>query len=165
MTLTTQKGNPVGIQDIVIKQYRDKVNQAYHQFSDYPVKLSEGWLKTVRKALGMSGTQLAKRLHVTKGRISQTESAELSGSVTLKTMQNMASAMNCRFVYAIVPTQPIESMIKERAVKKAKEQIKAASTQMALEDQSLSDEQLTFAIDQLASEIIEKMPSDFWNDE
>ncbi|MCP4233772.1 MAG: hypothetical protein GY770_09340, partial [Aestuariibacter sp.] len=52
-----------------------------------------------------------------------------------------------------------------RAVKKAKGQIKAASTQMALEAQSLNDEQLTFAIDQLASEIIEKMPSDFWNDE
>ena len=53
---------------------------------------------------------------------------------------------------------------KERAVKKAKEQIKAASTQMALEAQSLNDKQLTFAIDQLAAEIIEKMPSDFWND-
>ncbi len=155
----------MGIQDIVIKQYRDKVNQAYYQFGDYPLKLSEGWLKTVRKALGMSGTQLAKRLNVTKGRISQTESGELSGSVTLKTMQNMAQAMNCRFVYAVVPTQTIESIIKKRAVKKAKEQIKAASTQMALEDQSLNDEQLTFAIDKLASEIIEKMPSDFWNNE
>jgi len=155
----------MGIQDIVLKQYRDKVNQAYFKLDDFPVQLSEGWLKTVRKALGMSGTQLAKRLGVTKGQISQTESGELSGSATLKTMQKMAQAMDCRFIYAVVPEHEIEEIIKKRAYQKAREQIKHASTQMALEAQSLNDEQLNYAIDQLASEIIEKMPSDLWNDE
>ncbi len=155
----------MSIQDVVLKQYRDKVNQAYFQLGGYPTNLSEGWLKTVRKALGMSGTQLAKRLSVTKGQISQTESGELSGSVTLKTMQKMAQAMDCCFVYAVIPTQEIEEIIKDRAVLKAKEQIKAASTQMALEAQSLNGEQLAYAVDQLASEIVEKMPSDLWNDE
>lgn len=112
----------------------------------------------------MSGSQLAKRLGVTKGRISQVESAELSGSTTLKSMQNMAQAMNCRFVYAVIPEKEIESVIRDRALLKAKEQIKAASTQMALEAQALSDEQLAFEVDRLASEIIEKMPSDLWNE-
>ncbi|MDQ7050289.1 MAG: mobile mystery protein A [Enterobacterales bacterium] len=152
----------MSIQDIVLKQYRDKVNQAYFQLGDYSTNLSEGWLKTVRKALGMSGTQLAKRLGVTKGQISQTESGELSASVTLKTMQKMAQAMDCRFVYAVIPTQEIEEIIKQRATLKAKEQIKAASSQMALEAQSLNDEQIAFAVDQLASEIVEKKPSDLW---
>jgi hypothetical protein len=77
----------------------------------------------------------------------------------------MAQAMDCRFVYAVIPEKEIESVIRDRAVLKAKEQIKAASTQMALEAQSLSDEQLDYAVDQLASEIVEKMPSDLWNDE
>jgi hypothetical protein len=53
----------------------------------------------------------------------------------------------------------------DRAVLKAKEQIKAASTQMALEAQALSNEQLAFEVDRLASEIIDKMPSDLWTDE
>ncbi|MFT4672724.1 MAG: transcriptional regulator with XRE-family HTH domain [Pseudohongiellaceae bacterium] len=35
----------------------------------------------------MSDAQLADRLGVTKGRVSQAESAELSGSATLKSMQ------------------------------------------------------------------------------
>ncbi len=160
----------MSIDKIVAKQYRDKVNQAVTQFGSLSMLPNrglpkEGWLRTVRTALGMSGTQLAKKLGVTKARISKAEQDEPHGSITLKTMQNMAQAMNCRFVYAVVPTQTIESVIKDRAVKKAKEQIKAASTQMALEAQSLNDEQLSFAIDQLASEIIEKLPSDFWNDE
>jgi predicted DNA-binding mobile mystery protein A len=155
----------MGIETVVLKQYQNKVNQALKQFGGYAMPGSEGWLKTVRKALGMSGSQLAKRLDVTKGRVSQAESAELSGSATLKSMQNMAQAMDCRFVYAVIPEKEIESVIRDRAVLKAKEQIKAASTQMALEAQSLNNEQLTFAVDQLASEIIEKMPSDLWNDE
>ena len=155
----------MGIEAVVLKQYQNKVNQALKQFGDYAMPLSEGWLKTVRKALGMSGSQLAKRLGVTKGRVSQAESAEISGSATLKSMRNMAQAMDCRFVYAVIPIKEIESVIRDRAVLKAKEQIEAASTQMALEAQSLSNEQLTFAVDQLAAEIIEKMPSDLWNDE
>jgi len=87
----------MGIEAVVLKQYQNKVNQALKQFGDYAMPTSEGWLKTVRKALGMSGSQLATRLGVTKGRISQAESAELTGSVTLKSMQSMAHAMDCRY--------------------------------------------------------------------
>jgi predicted DNA-binding mobile mystery protein A len=155
----------MGIETVVLKQYQNKVNQALKQFGGYAMPTSEGWLKTVRKALGMTGLQLAKRRGVTKGRVSQAESAELSGSATLKSMKNMAHAMDCRFVYAVIPEKEIESVIRGRAILKAKEQIKAASTQMALEAQVLSNEQLAFEVDRLASEMIKKMPSDLWNDE
>ncbi len=155
----------MGIEAVVLKQYQDKVNQALQQSDGVVLPASEGWIKTVRKALGMSGSQLAKRLGVTKGRISQAETAELSGSATLKSMQNMAAAMDCRFVYAIIPEKEIEGVIRDRAVVVAKEQIRAAATHMALEAQSLNGEQLAFEVDRLAAAIIEKMPSDLWNDE
>jgi predicted DNA-binding mobile mystery protein A len=153
----------MGINRIVAKQYRDKVNLAFHQLGNLSMP-PEGWLRTVRQALGMSGPQMAKRLAVTKARISRAEQDELRGRVTLKTMQSMAEAMNCRFIYAVVPDQEIEEMIKKRALQKAREQVNAASTHMALEAQALNDEQLTFEIDRIASGIIEKMPSDLWND-
>ncbi|MEJ2681904.1 MAG: mobile mystery protein A [Gammaproteobacteria bacterium] len=149
---------------IVLKQYRDKVNQAVKQFGGYSMPVSEGWLKTVRKALGMSGAQLAKRLGVTKGRVSQAESGEVSGSVTLRTMQTMAEAMNCRFVYAVVPEKDIDSLIREQAIKQAKARVKAASTHMALEAQSLDKDTLNSEIERIASEIMGKMPSDFWSE-
>ena len=101
----------MGIEVIVLKQYQNKVNQALKQLSGYSMPSTEGWIKTVRKALGMSGSQLAKRLGVTKGRVSQAESAELSGGSTIKSMQNMAQAMDCRFVYAIIPKKEIDSII------------------------------------------------------
>lgn len=154
----------MGIEAIVLKQYREKVNQAVKQFGDYSVSLPEGWLKTVRKALGMSGTRLAKRLGVTKGRISQAEAGELSGSVTLRTMQTMAESMGCRFVYAIVPEKDIETVIKDQAVKKAIARVNAASTHMALEAQSLGRQALDSEIERIAAEIMSKMPSDFWSE-
>jgi len=155
----------MGVKKIVAQQYKEKVNQAVTQFRGIPVRPPEGWLRTLRTALGMSGPQLAKRLGVTKARISKAEQDELSGSLTLKSVQAMAEAMGCRFVYAVIPEQEIEEVIKQRALQKARAQVEAASTHMALEAQSLSDEQLTFEVERIATEIVEKMPSDLWNDE
>lgn len=160
----------MSIEKIVAKQYRDKVNQAVSQFGSLAMLPNhglpqEGWLRTVRTALGMSGTQLAKKLGVTKARISKAEQDEPHGSVTLKTMQTMAEAMDCKFVYAIVPKQNVENVIKERAIEKARARVRTASTHMALEAQSLSKEQLEYEIERIAAQIVDKMPSDLWNDE
>lgn len=155
----------MSIEKIVAKQYRDKVNQAVNQFDSFSIRPQEGWLRTVRTALGMSGTQLAKRLGVTKSRVSKAEQDEPLGSVTLKTMRNMAEAMDCKFVYAVVPNENVDVIIGQRAKEKARLQVKAASTYMALEAQSLNKEQLEFEIERIAAQIIDKMPSDFWNDE
>ena len=154
----------MSIEKIVAKQYRDKVNQAVNQFDSLPMLPKEGWIRTVRKALGMSGTQLAKRLGVTKARVSKAEQDEPTGSVTLKSMQAMAEAMDCKFVYAVVPNQNVEEVIRLRAIDKARIQVKAASTHMALEAQSLNKEQLNFEIERIAAQIMDKMPSDLWSD-
>ena len=154
----------MSINKIVAQQYREKVNHAIKQFGGLSMP-PEGWLRTVRNALGMSGPQLAKRLGVTKARVSKAEQDELTGSVTLKSMRGMAEAMNCRFVYAVLPEQEVDELIKKRAIQKAKEQVKAASTHMALEAQALNDERLASEVERIASEIVEEMPADLWNDE
>jgi len=150
------------VKKIVSQQYRKKVNTAVKLLGAISMP-PEGWVRTMRNALGMSGLQLAHRVSVTKARISRLEHDELQGNVTLKSMRSMAKAMNCRFIYAIVPEQEVESLIKKQATEKAREQVAAASAHMALEAQTLSDEMLTFEVERIAKEIIEKMPSDLWN--
>src|SRR4051794_5318688 len=88
---------------------------------------SEGWLRTVRKAFGMSGAQLARRMDLTRARIAHAEQSELSGGITLKSMQTMAEAMGCRFVYAIVPPQPVDVLIEAQAHRKAAALVATAS--------------------------------------
>jgi predicted DNA-binding mobile mystery protein A len=108
----------MSIEKIVTAQYQSLVDRAALSARELSLP-KEGWIRTVRKALGMSGAQLTRRLGVTRALVSNTERAELSGRVTIKAMQQMAMAMDCRFVYAIVPTAAIHDMISQRAREKA----------------------------------------------
>ena len=125
---------------------------------------TEGWLRTVRKALGMSGAQLARRMGVTRARIANVELAELSGGVTVKSMRAAAEALGCRFVYAIVPAENVEDLVVEQARKKAAAIVGAASKHMALESQTLPDAKIAQEITRLMRDIAHEMPPDLWND-
>jgi predicted DNA-binding mobile mystery protein A len=126
----------------------------------------EGWLRTVRHALGMSGAQVAKKMGVTRGRIAQAEHAELTGGVTLKSMQATAEAMGCRFVYAVIPASGrIEDIITAQARKKAAALVGTASTHMALENQALPAGRIAQEVERLTREIAQEMAPDFWRDE
>ncbi|MDL2408024.1 mobile mystery protein A [Rhizobium calliandrae] len=125
---------------------------------------AEGWIRTVRKALGMSGAQLAKRMGLTRARIAQAEKAELEGGVTLKSMQAAAEAMGCHFVYAFVPPDTIENVIIAQARKKAQKITGIAGKHMALEDQAVSAARTNQEVVRLMNELIYEMPPDFWEE-
>ena len=124
----------------------------------------EGWIATVRKALGMSGAQLARRRGRTRARISQAERAEVKGGVTLKSMHEMAAAMGCKFVYAIVPEGTLEEIIEAQARRKAKAIVDTASAHMALEAQSLPDARHRAEIDAQTADLVQRQPADLWDD-
>jgi predicted DNA-binding mobile mystery protein A len=124
----------------------------------------EGWMRTVRKALGMSGAQLGKRMGLTRARIAQAEHVELAGGATLKSMQAAAKAMGCRFVYAIVPDKRIEDVIADQARKKAAALVGTASTHMALESQNLPKAKIAAEVERVAGELAHEMPPDFWSE-
>lgn len=149
---------------IVAKQYRENVNLARKKLEGLAIP-SEGWLRTVRKALGMSGAQLGRKLDVTRGAVSINEKAELSGGITIKTMQQMAESMGCRFVYAVVPETNVEDILMKRARLKATKQVRNASVHMALENQLVAEGKLVAEVERLAQEMIETSPSDLWNDD
>ena len=143
------------------KQYQDIVDHAAKHVKGLSIP-AEGWLVTIRKALGMSGINQARRLDVTRAAIAQAEKAELEGRVTLKYMDKAAKAVGCKFVYAIVPETSIEDIIEEQAIKKATALVKKAGGHMALEMQPLTDSQTDDEIKRLAEELIRAMPSKFW---
>lgn len=152
------------VKQIAREQYRALVNKTAEQIHDRQCP-NEGWISMVRNALGMSAAQLARRLGVTRNHISKTEKAELSGAVTIKTMQNMAEGMGCRFFYAIIPERTVEEIVTSRARKKATQIVEITSKHMALEGQSLSDKQIAIEIKRIQKMLLEDMPPDFWNDE
>ncbi len=63
----------------------------------------EGWIRSMRKQQNLQGKQLAMKMQVSPARISVLEKDERRGAVTLRMMQRAAEALDCRFVYALVP--------------------------------------------------------------
>lgn len=148
---------------IVLHQYREIVNHAVEQAAGLSVP-TEGWLKTMRKALGMTGAQLARKLGVSRSQIAQSEKNELSGAITLKTLQATAGAMGGHLVYVIVPADKLETLLIKRAREKARQIVGRANLHMALESQTLDAESREFEINRLTQELLDTMPSDFWDD-
>ncbi len=154
----------MSVKTITSKQYQDKVNTTATKLRKVDTP-PEGWLRTVRKALGMSVAQLARRLRVTRAHVNKTEKGELSGSMTIKTLQNMAEAMGCRLVYAVVPEHDVEKILAARAKKKAMKIVEEATKHMALEEQALSEKQMAFEVERLQKEMLKDLPANFWNNE
>ncbi|MCY4046656.1 MAG: mobile mystery protein A [Candidatus Dadabacteria bacterium] len=154
----------MSVKETIKRQYQGIVDGAALRFSGVRTP-PEGWVATVRKSLGMSGAQLARRLGVTRAAVSQTERNEAEGGVTIRHMQTVAGALNCRFVYAIVPEEGgIKDVILAQAGRRAAGIVRNAGGQMALEEQSLSDEKNKEEIARLRDDLAHYMPSDLWEE-
>ena len=128
-----------------------------------------GWIKTLRKALSMSGASLARRLGLHRSIAHYLEQAEHNGSITIKKLQEVAQAMDCELIYAMVPKSTvnksnplIDNIIHKQARIKASAIVKSASTQMMLESQQLSKSDLKKEVDRLTDQLINDLPKDFW---
>lgn len=152
----------MSVKDTARKQYVQIIDRTARQLESLK-KPSEGWLSVLRKALGMSGAEVAARAHVSRNAVYQAERNERDGAITINQMHKLAEAMGGRFVYAIVPENgQVEDIIRAQARRKAEARIMRASAHMALEKQSLTDAQTAQRIEDLADELVRDMPPDFW---
>ena len=108
----------------------------------------QGWLKTIREFLGMTTTQLAKRLEISQPRIIAMEKNERN--VKISTMERIADTLNCDFSYAFVPRENIDDIIYNQAKKKAQKILDKVNKNMGLENQlAKTDELLKDIIEEL----------------
>jgi predicted DNA-binding mobile mystery protein A len=89
------------VKNTVLQQYRFIANSSLGL--KLPSVPKEGWVRTVRKALGMSGAQLAGRLGLSRNRISVLERKEVESEITLNQLRDLAEQLNCDLTYALVP--------------------------------------------------------------
>lgn len=124
----------------------------------------KGWLRAIRDALGLTTVQLSRRLGVSQPWITELEQAEVSGTVTLQTLQRAAEALGCRFVYALIPEKPLAETVRERAELVAERQLASVEHTMRLEDQSVKNKT---ARDNLRRQFINELlrrPARLWDE-
>ncbi len=147
---------------LVIEQLTQTLNK-FNAIKDIPVPKS-GWVRAIRKSLGMNITQLAKRLKVSTERISYLEKNESSGAVTISSMRKVANQLDCVFVYGIVTRESLKSTITNQAKAVAKKIIKDSSHTMLLEKQNLSKNEEQSMYDSKVTELVNTLPKYLWAD-
>ncbi len=124
-----------------------------------------GWVRAIREALGLSPQKLAERMGVTRPRVNTLEKAEVTGSTTIKSLREAAEAMNCTFVYAIVPTTTLDDILREQAAKKADTELARYHHTMRLENQAMDKRDLATERERLVSEMLMGSLRRVWDDE
>lgn len=122
----------------------------------------EGWVRSIRKSLGMSMRSFSRRIGFNEpASVKALERNELAGTITLQTLKRAAEAMDADFVYAIVPRNKLRHTVAARARELAEQRFAPIAKSMAMEEQGLSQAQIERQIDELAREL-ERKPEALW---
>lgn len=123
-----------------------------------------GWIKAIRTAIGMSMQQLGNKLNVSKQGILDIEKREKEGSITIKSLKEIARALDMQLVYGFVPNDgSLDALIEKRATELATKIVLRTSNTMKLEDQGNTNKRIEKAIKERAEEIKNKMPKILWD--
>ena len=123
-----------------------------------------GWIKAIRTAISMSMQQLGNKLNVSKQGILDIEKREKDGSITIKSLKEIARALDMQLVYGFVPNDgSLDALIEKRANELATKIVLRTSNTMKLEDQGNTNKRIEKAIKERAEEIKNEMPKILWD--
>ena len=123
-----------------------------------------GWIRALRDAMGMTSTQLAKRIGVDQSRITRLEKAEVDGAASIRTLREAAEGLGCTLVYALVPNQPLEDMLRQRASEVADQRLARIHHTMKLENQALSASDLKAERERMINDLMGDNPRRLWDE-
>jgi predicted DNA-binding mobile mystery protein A len=143
-----------------IEQLDSKLG-SYANFPEVPAK---GWIQGIRTALKMSFRQLGSRLGIAAQSAQEMEEREQTGNISLKSLREVASALDMKLVYGFVPREAsFEKMLEKQALSVARKIVMRTDNTMKLEDQRVSTERVEKAVRELADEIKREMPRYLWD--
>ena len=94
-----------------------------------------GWIRAVRTALGMSSSQLARRLRVTPDAVVKAERSERLRSISIATLERIADALDCDVIVQLKPRTSLDALMRRQALEKARDERNRVVHTMRLEAQ------------------------------
>ncbi len=144
----------------------EQLDQKLKPFSNSRMVIvpERGWVNTIRTALNMTMAQLGAKLNITRQGVKRIEESEANGTITLKSLKDVASALDLKLVYALVPRAgTIDDLIEAKANHLAQKIVSRTNQNMKLEDQGIGNDKLAESIKELASEIKREMRKSLWD--
>ena len=125
----------------------------------------EGWIRTLRQALGMTTEQLAKRIGVTRQAVLQLEAAEQKRTATWTSLRNAAGAMDYEVVYAIVPRGSLNQVLLRQGRKQAERHVQRIAHSMKLDAHVVGPAEQERQVEELAVHLATERTRGLWADE
>lgn len=148
----------------VARQHLDKKFKQMGPLINF-MRPAKGWIRAIRDALGLTQAQLAKKMNVSSARIYAIEKDEVLGNLKLSTLESVADALGCELVYALVPRQNLEQMVRKQAEKKAKLILKNAEHTMQMENQLSSNDSYNKQLEGLIAELLKGQQARLWDED
>lgn len=124
----------------------------------------EGWINAIRTTLNITLEQLGRKLKITKQGVKRIEKSEAAGTITIKSLKDVASALELKFVYGFIPLDgSFDSLLERKSRNLAEKIIHRTNHNMMLEDQQIESESLKNAIDELTQELKYEFKKNIWD--
>ena len=145
----------------VSKKFKSQKNAPIWLVQFLPI---EEQIKVIRKALGISQVQLAKKLGFSSNvPVAKLENGQIENP-TLDTLRKYAGALQCELVVRLVPKKEIEKVVEKQAEKKAREIVSLSVGNSAMELQKPDNETIKEEIEKVKNELLKKRRSVIWED-
>ncbi|MBI2996214.1 MAG: helix-turn-helix domain-containing protein [Candidatus Melainabacteria bacterium] len=149
--------------------YLDQISKKFKSLRNLPYWLKqflpvEDQIRMIRTALGITQSQLAKKLSFSSNvPIAKLENKEKENP-TIETLKKYAQALQCELLIRLIPKKEIKNLLKELAEKKAKEIVNISVANSAMELQKPDKKVIKEEVKRVKNEILEKRKSRLWED-
>jgi len=147
--------------------YLNQISKKFKSIKDLPAWLKQSisiqdQIKVIRQALGMTQSQLAKRLgYSSNNPVAELENKEIKNP-TLETLVKYAETLECHLLLRLVPKKEIKNILTDAADKKAKEIVNLSVGSSALEMQKPNKETIQEEIERVKKDLLEKKRKMIW---
>jgi predicted DNA-binding mobile mystery protein A len=123
-----------------------------------------GWVFSIRKGLNMTLEQLGNKLGISKQGVRSIEESETNGSISIKSLKEVAKVLDMQLVYGFVPNKgSFSSYVEDKSKELAKRIVMRTHQTMQLENQGNRKIIIQKAIEDLAFEIKQEMRRSLWD--
>ncbi len=144
---------------------RQQLEQQFKKERRLPLQSPrKGWIFAIRQSLGMTASQLARKLGIAKQSMKVIEESEKKGTITVTTLKKVADVLGCHVKVILIPKEPLGDLLKKRAIDQATKIVQQTDLQMKLEKQGTDEQFQKQQIEVFAEELVRKLDRRLWDD-
>lgn len=145
---------------IQLRQLEEKLEK-FRQLSASDVP-RDGWINSLRTAMGLTTEQLAERMGITRQAVLQLEVAERKQTASWTSLRKAADAMDCDVVFALIPRGSLSQVLMRQGRRQAEKHVARISHSMKLDAHVVGPAEEAQQVEELAAHLAAERSRALW---